>query len=33
MIGSHMCCKQAPATLQTDLVESIEYRRTAVPIE
>ena len=33
MIGSHMCCKQVPATLQTDLAESIEHRRTSAPIE
>jgi len=33
MIGSHMCCKQAPAALQTNLPQSIEDRRTAVPVE
>jgi hypothetical protein len=33
VIGSHMCCPQAPATVQTDFAESIEYCRTAVSVE
>jgi hypothetical protein len=33
MIGSHMCCPQAPAMVQTDFPESIEYCRTAVSVE
>ena len=33
MIGSHMCCPQAPAKVQTDFAESIEYCRTAVLVE
>jgi hypothetical protein len=33
VIGSHMGCPETPATVQTDLAESIEHCRTAVSVE